>query len=227
MRPKVKAIGSHCKLELDLVFEEAMLYPSHWKQISVNLCFAVAVIQPFWKTKPEVYRKIVEERAIVVSAQSSPKIRLRGGGIINTADDFAFEEIQKYEKLDEHLNLISNLKWQKESSNIELDVHVLGFKAHLLVHVTPSAPDVKPPILKFEVLKGLLEGLVGELTFTSLKNNQTEVGIDASTDEEKGFFSRTFWSLTLEGVMKKTAESIRSYLESEWQKQKETNERKS
>lgn len=193
-----------------------------WKQIPVNLCFAVAAIQPFWKAKPEVYRKVLEERAVMVSAQSSPKIKLTGGGVVEVPNTFAFEEVQKYEKLDAALDFIENVKWDKENSEIDLDVNAFGLNAHLLVAITPSLPTQNPSYLRFVIRKGWMQGLDGRLTLENLNKIRTEVGLDAELNESKGFFSRIFWSLTLEGVMKKTAESIRSYLEKEWKKQNET-----
>ncbi len=196
-----------------------MKYSSHWKQISVNLCFSVAVVQPFWKTKPEVYRKIVEERAIIVSARSSPKIKLNGGGIVDAPSNFAFEEIQKYDKLDESLDFIENVEWHKERSEIDLDVSMLGLSTHLLVAVTPSTTSEKPQFLKFEIKKGWMRGLQGKLELSSLENNKTEVGFTAEfPDKEENYFSRVFSSLTLEGIMKKTAQSLRTHVESEWKK---------
>ena len=195
-----------------------MNYSSHWKQMSVNLCFAAAVVQPFWKTKPEVYRKIVEERAVVVSARSSPKIKLNGGGIVKAPSDFAFVEIQKYEKLDEALDFIENVKWHKDRSEIDLDINMLGLSTHLLVWVSPSAESEKPQFLKFEIRKGWMKGLTGKLELAALEQNRTEVGFTAELDEEKNYVSRVFSSLTLEGIMKKTAESLRSYVEAEWRK---------
>lgn len=196
-----------------------MKYSSHWKQISVNLCFSVVAIQPFWKTKPEVYRKIVEERAVIVSAQSSPKIKLNGGGIVDAPSNFAFEEIQKYDKLDESLDIIKNVEWHKNSSEIDLDVSMLGLNTHLLVAVTPSTVDEKPLFLKFEIKKGWMRGLQGKLELASLENNKTEVGFMAEFPEkEENYFSRVFSSLTLEGIMKRTAQSLRAHVESEWKK---------
>ncbi len=196
-----------------------MKYSSHWKQISVNLCFSVVVVQPFWKTKPEVYRKIVEERAVIVSAQSSPKIKLNGGGIVDAPSKFAFDEIQNYQKLDESLDIIKNVEWHKNSSEIDLDVSMLGLSTHLLVAVMPSATDAKPLFLKFEIKKGWMRGLVGQLDLGDLDNRKTEVGFTAEfPGEDENYFSRVFSSLTLEGIMKRTAQSLRAHVESEWKK---------
>lgn len=196
-----------------------MKYSSHWKQISVNLCFSVAVVQPFWKAKPEVYRKIVEERAIMVSAQSRPKIKLNGGGIVDAPSKFTFEEIQKYQKLDESLDFIENVKWQPKNSEIDLDVSMLGLSTHLLVKVEPSSETERPLFLKFEIKKGWMRGLVGKIELAALENNKTEVGFTAEfPEEEENFFSRVFSSLTLEGIMKRTAQSLRTHVEAEWKR---------
>ena len=200
-----------------------MKYSSHWKQIPVNLCFSIVVIQPFWKAKPEVYQKILEERAVIVSAIGSPKIKLTGGGVAEVPIDFAFKETQNYAKLDQHVDLISNAKWNAQTSELDMDFHVLSIKNHLLVRIQPLDPQT----LNFEIREGWMKGLTGSLQFQAIKPDRTEVGLEAAMNESKSFFSRLFWSLTLEGVMKKTAESLRSYLETEWKKARPQDERKS
>lgn len=200
-----------------------MKYSSHWKQIPVNLCFSIVVVQPFWKAKPEVYHKILQERAVVVSAQGSPNIKLTGAGAVEAPSDFAFKETQNYSKLDKNVDLISNAKWNPETSELDLDFHVLSIKNHLLVHIQPA----NEKSLNFEIRDGWMKGLTGSLEFQAISTHRTEVGIEATMNESKSFFSRLFWSLTLEGVMKKTAESLRSYLETEWEKARPQNERKS
>ena len=192
----------------------------------VNLCFAVAAVQPFWKAKPEVYRKVLEERAVMVSAKSSPLIKLTGGGVVDAPADFTFNEAQKYEKIDAALDFIENVKWDKDKTELDFDIHILGINGHAMLMILASEPNEKPRRLKFVIRKGWMQGLNGELSFDDLSETRTEVGLDASLNESKGFFSRFFWSLTLEGVMKKAAESLRSYVEAEWKKVR-TNERKS
>ena len=78
---------------------------------------------PFWRRKPKLYQKIMDQRKVVVSVDMEHqgrerKIRMTGVGIVNVPLYFALEHVEKFEDLPKVSGYFQKVTHKKEKKEV-------------------------------------------------------------------------------------------------------------
>ncbi len=178
---------------------------------------------PFWKSKSEVYRSIKEERAIIVSAKTDHddsgkrSITLITAGRIRAPLRFVHEKITHYSDYSKILPYMDETSYDKETKKLFASGSFLGFKAHATLEMGSKKEDGKSSV-DFKITSGFLSGLTGVITEERVEDLVTELSMDSVYTGDAsipGFLL----SYGLEFIGHKMAASMRSYVESQWEKE--------
>ncbi len=185
------------------------------------LCFFIlaanAETLPFWKEKPAVYQRIVEDRAIIVSAKISSedeqkKLNIVSAGHIKTPLDFTWKKIldfNQYDKISDHFR---NIQYDQKTQKLFLKVGALGFYANLWLDLKPQHSDTKKT-LEWECYKGSFKGMKGVLTIEQYRKNITEISMLANFSGKSIPIPDILLRFGLELIGKQMATKMRNYIE--------------
>jgi hypothetical protein len=180
--------------------------------------------KPFWKAKPAVYKKIKEDRFIVVSAKvddedGKKKLSLLTAGHINAPVDFVHEHVMKFGSYSKFLPYIEESSYDAKTKNVFLHGALLGYHVRMTLHVESKKTE-NGHQLDWESIAGGLIGMKGRITEERLEANVTEISMDVLQKAESlgipGFILN--WGLEFAGH--RAAGNMRSHIESEWKKAK-------
>jgi hypothetical protein len=174
--------------------------------------------QPFWKAKPEVYRKIIDERAVMVSAHRTELANARttfdvkGGWLVSAPRDFVFRTISDYSRLGLMSEMFKDVKWDAALHRLSLRIEALGYKEEFVVELKSiSKPDCDE--VQFTVTQGEFKGLSGFIGLSDQGFAKTEMSIDATLTTAQPPLPKSFMTFAMEVITQKVAERLRHYLE--------------
>lgn len=167
---------------------------------------------PFWKAKEKVYQRIQEERAIVVAAHTDPikageRLVINGGGHIATPLSFAFQQALIFDNLKEVSDYIKEVK--SENGQLFIRSKAYGYEAAMWLKIKPSPTSG----IHFEVMRGTLKGLKGDLHFDKVSSFKTEIGISGQYDYVKFPIAKIFAEFGIEVVLQRMAIRLRTLIE--------------
>jgi uncharacterized membrane protein len=179
--------------------------------------------QPFWKTKPDVQKKISEEGLIVVSAkttvvQEKPKLYLMKvvtGGAVKTPLDFTFKTISDYSKLKNVDTHFKESIYDKDKKTVYLHMEALGYHAYMHIKLNEiDVPDSKGKIkqIHWECIKGQFVGMKGVLQAEEIERQKTEISMTADYRSETLPLPKVLMGLGLEVVGRQVATQMRQYI---------------
>lgn len=179
--------------------------------------------QPFWKTKPEVQKKIKEDGLIVVSAntdkiQDKPVLYLMkvvAGGVVRAPLDFTFQTITDYEKLKNVDKRFKESKYDKEKKILFLHLEALGY--HARMHLKLNEMDVRDSQNKikrvhWECIQGQFLGMKGVFQVEEIERQKTEISMTAEHRSETLLLPKILMGLGLEIVGRQVAMKMRDYI---------------
>lgn len=175
---------------------------------------------PFWKAKEKVYRRISEQREVIVTANTvanpltPPKNRLviLGGGHVSLPIQRAFSEALKFDELPKITDYVTKAVYDKSQQFLNLDLAAFGHKASLGVRLKLQESEHKKQI-QFVVETGVVKGLVGQVDFFALSPTKTEVGLNGHYNYEKFPIPKVFAEFGLEFIIQRMGLKIRQALE--------------
>lgn len=179
------------------------------------------VEKPFWRVKPKLLNKILENRDIIVSVSTKVKksdlymLQMHGGGMVKNESSLVFAEVQKYENLKKISPRIVEVKVTPDKSEIFIHCEAFNYHARMWMSVSPS-PNIaqnKDRRLNFKVLRGNFVGMAGAFTFENYKPGITLMGFNATYDYKDLPMPRFFVEFGLEVVLQKVARDMRAFLE--------------
>mgnify|MGYP001574685795 FL=1 len=181
---------------------------------------------PFWKAKPEIYKKMLEERAIVVSVthvkpqkgEKTFRLFLKTAGIVNAPMGFCEKKIQEYDKLPSLSKYIKETKFDAEKKELYFYGDAYTYIAKMWMKIEPIRNDGKFK-LGFEVVRGHLTGMKGKIQIEDSGRLKSEMSLFAEYDAQKLPLPPALLDFGLEIVLKQVAQKIRVYLESENKKE--------
>ncbi|MEQ1664985.1 MAG: hypothetical protein ABL927_06370 [Bdellovibrionales bacterium] len=184
---------------------------------------------PFWQAKPKVFKRVVDDREIIVSVTTekltakvhkfSHRIKMQGGGLVYGQIGPVFSKIQRYSELTKVSGHILEVLWTPATN--ELFIHTEAFKFHAVMTLKIQV-DNNSHKLKFNVIKGHFEGMSGEFSFMEfaghLKDNKQVrnsvlMGFNARYDYQTPPMPQFLMEFGLEVILQKVAGLMRSYLE--------------
>lgn len=186
---------------------------------------------PFWKAKPKVYKRIREERDIIVSVKSvddpsvaaEPKIlRIEGGGLIHVPMDFAYRQAKDFEDLQKMSDHIRKVEWNEKTRTLFLHTEAFNYHARMTLLVTFQESAEKNAI-QFKIIEGVFKGMEGRIDFLpgpAAKDSSAsaEIGLAAGYRYNKFPIPAFFLHFGLEVVMQKIAGRMRSFIEEEYKR---------
>jgi hypothetical protein len=175
--------------------------------------------KPFWRVKEKVLKKIVEDRAIIVSVNATKKsdklsvLTMEGGGRVKLPAARAFHESQKFENLKSVSDHVVESKY--DAARKELHIHTQAFRYHADMYMAIDFVEsaVEESKIKFKVVRGEFTGMTGQFSFEDFANNTTLLGFNATYEYEKLPMPEFFIEFGLEIVLQKVASAMRTFLE--------------
>lgn len=175
--------------------------------------------QPFWRRKPELQKKMREERAILVSVKREDitggrvRFAMNGAGWVSRAKDFCFSTSQEYSRLRDVSDHFRTVNFDPNTNQLFLVTEALGYQARMILKMVPVQEDWRSE-LQWEVVWGHFKGMKGVMGFESMGPQKTEISIQANYEAEELPLPKALVGFALEVVTQKVAEKMRNYLES-------------
>ncbi|RME16775.1 MAG: hypothetical protein D6797_03825 [Bdellovibrio sp.] len=170
---------------------------------------------PFWRVKPKVYQKILENRSIVVSVKTQPlkgglhQLYMQGAGIVSAPLKYCFAQARQFENLKKVSSYIVSARFHSKSQRLYLHTKAYGFHAQMLmqIYVAPSA------FIHWKVVAGSFTGLRGVFVFKSVGAEKTELSLTAIYPYKTLKMPHFFVEFGLEVILQKVAWKMRRFIE--------------
>ncbi|MES2963806.1 MAG: hypothetical protein V4760_07935 [Bdellovibrionota bacterium] len=177
---------------------------------------------PFWKTKPDI-RKRLADRDIIVSVKNDDvkrpdgkkvvRFTINGVGHVSRNKDTAFKIAQQYSKLKEVSSHFKTVNYDANRGEVFMICEALGYQARMIMKMTPVSEDWRSEI-QWEVIWGHFQGMKGTLGFEKVDETHTEVSIVTNYEAETLPLPRVLMGFAFEVISQKVAEKMRTHLES-------------
>ena len=177
---------------------------------------------PFWRLKPELMRRMREDRAIVVSVrhsnivsdQSEKQIRftIQGAGVVGREKDTAFRIAKQFEKLKLVSGHFKEVKVDPTGREVFMVISALGYQARMTLAMTPVAADWRSE-MQWEVVSGSFQGMKGVVGYERMDATHTEMSIQTRYEAAKLPLPKALMGFALEVVTQQVAQKMRSFIE--------------
>jgi hypothetical protein len=177
----------------------------------------------FWRVKPEIYRKITEERAVVVSVTRTDlkdepgmiHFAMKGAGIVGAPKNFSFRTAQEYEKLKQISDHFRTVVFDPNSRRLFLIMEALGYQARMVLQITPVSEDWRSEI-QWQVIWGAFKGMTGVIGFEHEGSDRCEISLISDYKSDHLPLPKVLMGFTLEVLTQKVAEKMRTFIETEY-----------
>ena len=179
---------------------------------------------PFWKSKSEVYRRMTEERAAIVSAKTEKiddqkKLTLVTAGIIHAPVKFTHEEIMDFGKYSTFVPYIEESSFDKTTQNVFVHGAVLGYHVRMTIHVKTHETKLGYQI-DWESVSGGFVGMTGTIEENRTDSEHAEVSMNANYLGKTIGIPDFLLNWGLEMTAHKAINRMRTHIEEEWEKSK-------
>lgn len=180
---------------------------------------------PFWKAKPKVYAKIRDENAIIVSVNAAeekadPKkpniMRMQGGGIISTPQQFAFDRSRDFSNLKKVSSHVRRADYNAKDQTLDLRTEAFNYTAIMKLKIE-RVENSSEKAIAFKVIEGHFLGMEGKVSFIEVTPIKSEIGFSAGYRYDKLPFPQFFVEFGLEVVIQKIAALLRTNIENQYQ----------
>ena len=188
--------------------------------LSSVFCLSIAFAQdaqpPFWK-KPEVYRRIENDRYIAVSAKTEKKaevyeMRVVTAGHIAAPAPSVYEELMKFENYPQVTSHFKSVRYDTEKKQLFLHGEAVGFHAQMLFQLDIRG-DAQDRTIAWRVIHGTFEGMKGEILLKSVSPPKTEISMWGEFQSVTLPLPRLLMGVGLEIVAHRVAGLMRTHLE--------------
>lgn len=182
---------------------------------------------PFWHQKPDLLKKMQEERKIVVSVSTESvgkgtKIKMLGAGMVNVPLYYAKEQVMNFEKLPEISSYFQKVVHKKDKQEVYFHIKALGMQMRFLQKYQWGTKNLKMAQLDWKVTWGLLKGMVGHYKFRYVTSTKTEIIIWSSLTKSDIPIPQFLMNFTLEVIAEKVAQKMRSFMEDSFRQSEKT-----
>lgn len=173
---------------------------------------------PFWQTKPDLQKKMAEQRSIIVAVQQEDlpngkvALRMSGAGHIQRPKETCYLLAQDFPKLKEVSDHFRTVNWDPLSQRLFVITEAMGYQSRMLMKITPVSEDWRSE-LQFEVIWGHFTGMKGLIGFQKIGPRTTEVSFTANYEADELPIPKILMGFALEVVTQKVAEKMRTYIE--------------
>ncbi len=179
---------------------------------------AKATEKPYWKSKPDLLKRMSDERFITVSVnrQDLPDGRviftMSGAGDVARGKDTCFATAQDYNKLKEISDHFKTVTFEPKTQKLFIVTEALGYQARMMMQLTPVQDDWRSEV-QWEVIWGSFKGMKGVIGFERLGPRATEVSFSGRFEAPELPIPKILMGFALEVITQKVAEKMRTYLE--------------
>lgn len=176
--------------------------------------------RPFWRRKPELERRMRDERAILVSVKHEKipneqvRFTMNGAGLVNRPKDFCFEISQQYERLKEVSDHFKTVSFDSTTQQLFIVTEALGYQARMVLKILPVSEDWRSE-LQWKVVWGHFKGMSGLIGFEKTNDEKTEISLNARYEAEELPLPKALMGFALEVITQKVAERMRSFIEAQ------------
>jgi uncharacterized membrane protein len=179
---------------------------------------------PFWKSKSEVYKKMKEDRYIPVSAHTvdadkGKKLTVVTAGIIHAPLEFAHSVIMKFDDYPKFLSYVVASPLDKVTNDIFLHGAFMGYHVQMTIHINVEKVGTGERV-KWKSVAGGFLGMGGVINEEVIDKDHSEISLDSSYVGKTIALPAFILDWGLEYAAQKTASSMRSHIESEWEASK-------
>ncbi len=174
--------------------------------------------KPYWKSKPALLKRMLDERFITVSVkrESLPDGRMAfimaGAGDVNREKEASARMAQDYPKLKEISDHFKTVSFEEKTQKLFIISEALGYEARMLLQLTPISEDWRSEV-QWEVIWGSFKGMKGLIGFERLGPRSTEVSFQGRYEAKELPLPPFLMGFALEVIVQKVAEKMRTYLE--------------
>ncbi len=184
---------------------------------------------PFWRTKPKLYKKIVQQRKVVVSVDAKTegrvsKIRMLGVGVVNVPIYFAAEQIERFEELTAVSSYFKKVKHDKKKKEVYFFIQAMGMQIRFIQKYKWGLRTSETAQMDWKVTWGKLDGMVGHYKLRQVSPTQTEISIWSTMKKLDIPLPAFLINFTLEVIAEKTAQKMRAFIEDNFRKAKKLRE---
>lgn len=192
----------------------------------LSFSFSFSADIPFWKSKPDVYQKIIEERAVIVSVthknptekDGNYNLSFKAAGLVGVPLEFYKKKMQEYEKLPQISQYIKESKFDSTKNELYFWGEAYGFHAKMWMQILTSTVG-EEFFLNWSVVRGHLTGMKGLIKAEDYRRQKIELSLIGTYDAKKLGMPMILLNFGLEIVLQQVANKIRNYLEAEYKKE--------
>lgn len=173
---------------------------------------------PFWRQKPGLYKKILENRKVVVSVDMEAsgrerRIRITGVGVVNVPLYFALEQVMNFEDLPKASSYFQKVVHRKEKKEVYFHIQALGTQVRFVERYKWGKRTSERAQMDWLVTWGAIKGMTGHYGFREVAPGKTEVVIWAHLKKFDIPLPEFLINFTLEVIAEKTAQKMRTFME--------------
>lgn len=177
-----------------------------------------------WWRKSTYQNKIREQREIIVSIKEENAFgksyyKMTGAGALRGTPSHTLKKILSFEELQKISPYFKKVVHQPELSRVYLLLEAYGYEARLLIKYSMKDQSDKA-VFHWSVVWGGFQGMIGDIELWSLAPEKTEAILIATFDDKQVPLPKIFKGIVLEMIVQHVAKSMRSHIESEYQKSK-------
>lgn len=177
--------------------------------------------EPFWRKKEKIWRRLREEREIVVSVKTRPtlilgfkeELYMQGAGIVEAPVDFTFKTAQRFEEYPKISSFVKSAHYAPDTRILTMHTSAFNYDAHLKMELLFLSPTPAKREIRFRVIEGVFRGLTGVVGFDELTTKRTEIAMTNQFAFSKLPMPRFFVEFGLEVALKMMAGKMRGFVE--------------
>ena len=184
---------------------------------------------PFWRSKPKLLKRISEQRKVVVSVDVEKErrqrsIRMLGVGVVNVPLYFAVEQIQRFEELPKVSSYFQKVRHDKAKKEVYFFIKALGKQVRFIQEYKWGPRTTELAQMDWRGKWVNIQGRVGHYKLRKISPQKTEVAIWVSMKKKDIPLPKFLLNFTLEVIAEKTAQKMRSFMESRYRNAKKMRE---
>jgi hypothetical protein len=177
--------------------------------------------QPFWKKKPDLMRRIREDRTVFVSVRREnmeksdlTRFTMAAVGEVSRDKEFCFRASQDYPRLKDISDHFRSVNFDPATNQLVLVTEAMGYEAHMTFQILPVSEDWRSE-LQWQVILGHFKGMTGLIGFERVDATHTEMSMTAKYEAKEFPLPKVLMGFALEVIMKRVAEKMRAFIEAQ------------
>lgn len=201
----------------------------------------------FWQLDAKLYKKIEEEKEIVVLAKTTEKtienlseksatsladkagpkktaskivqhLNLQSAGHIQSSLDFTYNKILAFEEYPNMSSAFDRVSFDKQKSILSIRVGAFDYYAHLKIRMRFEEKN-KQRLIHWLCIDGPFAGMKGTILLEEFKRRVTEISMFANYEAERLPLPRVLLGFGMEVAGRQIAASMRNFVEKDFKKQ--------